>query len=60
MPGDDTLKPARFSWGQVLMFRTTPGLIFFYSYSRLDFSDMAGKGLTFDQSQKMLGEPGIL
>jgi hypothetical protein len=36
----------------MLMFRTTAGLIFFYSYSRLDFSDMAGKGLPLTKVKK--------
>jgi len=40
MPGVATLRPARFALGPSAAFRTTPGLIFFYSYSGEDCSDL--------------------
>lgn len=41
MPGVAGLAPARFALGLTAVFRTTPGLIFFYSSSGEDCSDLA-------------------
>ena len=41
MPGVAALTPARFAQGLSADFRTTPGLIFFYSCSGEDCSDLA-------------------
>jgi len=40
MPGVAALTPARFALGLSADFRTTPGLIFFYSCSGKDCSDV--------------------
>jgi len=41
MPGVAALTPARFALGLSADFRTTPGLIFFYSCSGKDCSDVS-------------------
>ena len=41
MPGVAALQPARFALGLSAVFRTTPGLILFYSFAGEDCSDLA-------------------